>query len=123
MLQPTPLSSKKCSLCQKYKPLSAYLTSQKDNKKFYGSVCHSCLGIDGRFLNLHSLRKKIQQLFGKISANGLFKKDDDDGSDGDGGWDSEDRGKSREHRFNLDASELGAEITQQNKLVVEKKED
>lgn len=121
---PTPLESKKCSLCGKRKPLSAYLTSEKNNKQLYGNVCHKCLGIDARFLSLHVLHKKIQQLLGKFGSGGLFNKnnDDDNGGEGDGSWDPEDRGKSKEYRLNLDAEELSTEAKQHEKLAGEKKE-
>jgi hypothetical protein len=124
MSPPTPLKSKKCSLCGKRRPLSAYLTTEKNGKQLHGSVCHKCLGIDGRFLSLHILRKKIQQLLGKFGSGGLFNKndEDEDGGKGDGSWDPEDRGKSKEYRLNLDAEELGAEAKQHGKLVGEKKE-
>jgi hypothetical protein len=124
MPPPTPLKSKKCSLCGKRKPLSAYLTTEKNGKQLHGSVCNNCLGIDGRFLSLHILRKKIQQLLGKFGSSGLFNKNDDEdsGDGGDGSWDPEDRGKSKEYRLNLDAEELGAEAKQHKKLAGEKME-
>lgn len=124
MAPPTPLKSKKCSLCGKRKPLRAYLTTEKNNKQLHGNVCHTCLGIDGRLLNLHMFRKKIQRLLGKLGSGGLFKKDDEeDGGEGDGSWDPEDRGKSKEYRLNLDAEELGAKAKHHDKLSQEKKED
>jgi len=93
MSKSTETPHKKCALCFTQKPLTQFISisKAKSEKKIYGTVCSSCLGIDSNKFHLHSFQKKLKRLFHKLNNKaGIFDKNkkpqkDEDDEGGSGG--------------------------------------
>lgn len=88
MPKKTGLPQKKCALCFIQKPLTQFMSIQRnrDGQKLYGTICCSCLGVDSSKFHLHSFQKKLKKLFQKLNnKSSIFNSNDHNDNEDEGG--------------------------------------